>query len=345
MNCCRKSALLSNIDLGGQVLLNIFFVGQTEFNMILKEERNRTVRQRITASFHLDPLNIDEVKKYIVHRLRIAGASSQIFTDEAIRKVYEYTDGYPRLINILCDHALMTGYASGVTAVLPSMVDECAGDLSITFGSRKGAAASEAAPESDLILTEDLETLVMAAPDADSDQTPAVTSEAVVKQMALAAGERQKSFLQPVALVVAILFMLAGITYFAYKPVSNYIASLNPTEKETPPLASFKPKEPGLDAAPQVAATGDRVAEATVKPVTTEVPSVYKSTGENETGATKNMTTTGKVARDSQGQGSVSTSQISSGAQGHTATVEQESATGAANNPIGNPPASEPTGR
>lgn len=126
--------LLGNIDLSGLILLNIFFIGQNEFASILMEERNRSTRQRITANYQIGPLSEKEVEEYIRHRLLVAGAAKQIFKLNAIKQVYHYSRGYPRLINIVCDRALMTGYSSGDTVISAGMVDECARELNVALG-------------------------------------------------------------------------------------------------------------------------------------------------------------------------------------------------------------------
>lgn len=126
--------LLSNIDLAGKVLINIFFVGQTEFREILARQENRAVRQRITVSYHLAPLTEEEVRQYIHHRMTVGGASREVFTAEALQAVSRTTQGYPRLINIICDHALMSGYARGLNQVDAEIIQECADELKITIG-------------------------------------------------------------------------------------------------------------------------------------------------------------------------------------------------------------------
>ena len=126
--------LLGNIDLSGLMLLNIFFIGQNEFASILMEEKNRSTRQRISANFQIGPLSEEEVEEYIRHRLLVAGAAKQIFKLEAVKQIYHYAKGYPRLINIICDRALMTGYSSGEALITAVMVDECARELNVALG-------------------------------------------------------------------------------------------------------------------------------------------------------------------------------------------------------------------
>jgi type II secretory pathway predicted ATPase ExeA/outer membrane protein OmpA-like peptidoglycan-associated protein len=280
----QEIRLLSNIDLGGQVLLNIFFVGQTEFHQLLKEERNRTVRQRITASFHLEPLNAGEVKNYIIHRLRVAGATSQIFTDEAIRRIFQITSGYPRLINILCDHALMTGYSSGASAVLPAMVDECARELSITFGHRIDTAANRNKLDPDPIPAAEIDPAVFPGAEPDSDEASTRSTEEVVKRMAQDAADSKRSFLRPFALAFAVLLMLFGMVYFAFGPVREYVAGTILQESEPPPLASFASDDAIKEAAPPSSGGVQNQSSVIAVPkAEAEVPTAYKSSGESGT--------------------------------------------------------------
>ncbi len=127
--------LLSNIELQNRKLINIFFVGQTEFSEMLMEDGNRAVRQRISVSYHIEPLAIAETREYIKHRLKIAGVSREIFSKDAVRQIYAFSAGYPRLINIICDHALLTGYASGVKAIDRNIILECERELQIPLES------------------------------------------------------------------------------------------------------------------------------------------------------------------------------------------------------------------
>jgi general secretion pathway protein A len=123
--------LLSNIELQNRKLINIFFVGQQEFNEMLREDRNRAVRQRISVNYHINPLSEAETGKYIEHRLKVAGATNKIFGQDAIREVFAFSGGYPRLINIICDHALLTGYASDLKVINKKVIKECERELQI----------------------------------------------------------------------------------------------------------------------------------------------------------------------------------------------------------------------
>ncbi len=121
--------LLSNIELENRKLINIFFVGQTEFNRILLDERSKAVRQRISVSYHIEPLKETETPLYLRHRLKVAGAGREIFTPGAIRQIHAFSRGYPRLINIICDHALLTGYAAGAKSIDQDLIRECEKEL------------------------------------------------------------------------------------------------------------------------------------------------------------------------------------------------------------------------
>ena len=127
--------VLSNIDLDGKVMINTFFVGQLEFKALLARNENRAVRQRIALSYELSPLTADETPQYIGHRLNVAGSTRPIFTPGAIRLIHRYSRGYPRLINIICDHALMSGYSRGVDQIDEKIIKECGDELKVAIGS------------------------------------------------------------------------------------------------------------------------------------------------------------------------------------------------------------------
>jgi general secretion pathway protein A len=139
--------LLSNIHLNGKLLINIFFVGQSEFKDFLTQDKNRSLRQRISVSHHISPLSEDETRAYIEHRLQVAGATREIFPPEAARAVYRHTRGYPRLINIICDYAMMSGYSTGVATLTPEIIAECAQELQIAIGTDPSGSMAPALPE------------------------------------------------------------------------------------------------------------------------------------------------------------------------------------------------------
>ena len=121
--------LLSNIEKQFTKLINIFFVGQAEFNSIILEERNSALRQRITVNYDLGPVSRKETGLYVEHRLKVAGTQERIFTSGAIKEIHSFSEGYPRLINVICDRAMVTGYANGQTSISGAVIRECADEM------------------------------------------------------------------------------------------------------------------------------------------------------------------------------------------------------------------------
>lgn len=121
--------LLSNIETKDITLLNIFFIGQNEFNDIITQTQNQALHQKIAANFHLEPLKETEIEEYILHRLRVAGHKDNFFNASAIREIFSFSKGYPRLINIICDHALLTGYVIDTKTIDAKIIKECAPGL------------------------------------------------------------------------------------------------------------------------------------------------------------------------------------------------------------------------
>ena len=131
--------LLSNIERQDRKLINIFFVGQNEFNRTLMTSECRALRQRITMSHQIEPLTESETLEYVGYRLRVAGSDREIFSRRAIGKIYKFSRGYPRLVNIICDHALLTGYVKGLKSITPAVIKECSNELSLPGETRHKA--------------------------------------------------------------------------------------------------------------------------------------------------------------------------------------------------------------
>lgn len=129
----QEIRLLANIDLGNQVQMSTILIGLPQLIDTLQEKHNRNVMQRIAASFDLKPLTLDEMKGYINHRLTIAGSPRGLFTPAAFKSIFLYSGGNPRLINLLCDHAMMTGYVAGKKTLNSEIILECLNELRITF--------------------------------------------------------------------------------------------------------------------------------------------------------------------------------------------------------------------
>ncbi len=123
--------LLSNIELPEEKLINIFFVGQNEINQTLASQECRALRQRIMLTYQIKPLSEVETFEYIKRRLKVAGTEVKLFSRKAIQEVYNFSHGYPRLINTICDHSLLTGYARDLKKIPSAVIKECAQELSL----------------------------------------------------------------------------------------------------------------------------------------------------------------------------------------------------------------------
>ncbi len=114
--------LLTNLETSTEKLLQIILIGQPELKRLLARRDLRQIDQRITARYHLMPLSAGETAAYIRHRLKVAGGNPSLFRPGAFRQVYRLSQGIPRLINVLCDRALLGTYALGRSRVGAAMV-------------------------------------------------------------------------------------------------------------------------------------------------------------------------------------------------------------------------------
>jgi len=121
--------LLTNLETESQKLLQIILIGQPELRTLLERNDLRQLAQRVTARYHLQPLSRDDTVAYVRHRLRIAGATSDIFTRAALREVYRLSGGVPRVINVICDRALLAAYSQEQHEVSSALVRRAAGEV------------------------------------------------------------------------------------------------------------------------------------------------------------------------------------------------------------------------
>jgi len=139
--------LLGNIERETKKLINIFFVGQNELIQILRQQKNRAVRQRLTLNYNIDPLTPDETYKYITHRLKVAGTNRTIFQASAVQEIFMYSGGFPRRINVICDNALLAGYVREKQIIDADIIHECAKDLDIKiYENHRDSNETEAPP-------------------------------------------------------------------------------------------------------------------------------------------------------------------------------------------------------
>jgi len=121
--------LLTNLETTKAKLLQIFLVGQPELRTMLDREGLRQINQRITARYHLRPLSAAETGDYIRHRVAVAGVDRPLFTAGAIRRIHQFAGGVPRVINILCDRALLGACVSRASQVTPAVVTKAAREV------------------------------------------------------------------------------------------------------------------------------------------------------------------------------------------------------------------------
>ena len=122
--------LLTNLETPKSKLLQVILMGQPELNNILNRPQCRQLKQRVGLRYNIQPLKKEETKEYIEQRLRIAGAMGpNYFSPKAMNEVYKYSKGIPRLINIVCDNALLLGYATDQKVIGPSVIREVIGDM------------------------------------------------------------------------------------------------------------------------------------------------------------------------------------------------------------------------
>ena len=136
-NQLEQVRLLSNLETEKDKLLQIVLIGQPELNRRLNLYELRQLQQRVMVRYHITPLDKDEVKDYINHRLNIAGSSDRIkFTEEAIQAISDFSSGTPRLVNIICDRALLGGFVAETDTIDLNIINKCIEEVS-TYSTQK----------------------------------------------------------------------------------------------------------------------------------------------------------------------------------------------------------------
>jgi len=133
--------LLSNIEKDDAKLINIFFVGQRQFNEMLSQPSNRAVRQRLALRVDLPALTSSETEEYILHRLKVAGSEEKIFSAKAMGSIHRASMGIPKRINSICEHALVAGGTESRRILDHKNIEESLGELKLPLA----PAAEEAA--------------------------------------------------------------------------------------------------------------------------------------------------------------------------------------------------------
>lgn len=123
--------LLTNLETSSEKLLQIVLSGQPELEEKLRHPSVRQLRQRVSLWCRTQSLTEAQTQAYVAERLRIAGASSPLFTQEALSLIHRYSRGIPRIINLLCEHSLIVGYVEQVKQITPAIVEGVAVELEL----------------------------------------------------------------------------------------------------------------------------------------------------------------------------------------------------------------------
>jgi general secretion pathway protein A len=121
--------LLTNLETSSQKLLQIILIGQPELRDVLSRVELRQLAQRITGRYHLAPLTREETIAYVNHRMRVAGSNVEVFSNAALREVHRLSDGIPRIINVICDRALLGAFTQETHHVTPALIRSAAGEV------------------------------------------------------------------------------------------------------------------------------------------------------------------------------------------------------------------------
>src|SRR5258706_8484849 len=154
LHVLEQIRILSNLETDKEKLLQIILVGQLNLQTLLRSPELRQLDQRVSIRYELKPLDEETVAAYIAHRLTIAGGSAAVsFTAKALHQVHRWSSGIPRLINLICDRALLAGFSQQTSRITPEMVTDAAQSLDLQpptappfgFGRMKGGASLFAA--------------------------------------------------------------------------------------------------------------------------------------------------------------------------------------------------------
>ena len=132
--------LLTNLETDKRKLLQVIMLGQPELNRMLERPELRQLAQRVTARYHLEPLSENDIEGYLRHRLAVAGVERPLFPVKTVDKLYSLTAGVPRVINLLCDRALLGAYVKGENIVSPALLIEAANEV---FGKKSPRGSEE----------------------------------------------------------------------------------------------------------------------------------------------------------------------------------------------------------
>ncbi len=221
--------LLTNLETTQEKLLQIILIGQPELRDLLAREDLRQLSQRITARYHLEPISSEDTAAYIRHRLEVCGGTEMVFNDKAVKLIQGYSDGIPRLINVICDRSLLGAYVEGKRVVNSKIVRRAAAEIL--------PEETKTAPEKITWWSTALVAIVsvmlalwLAPVLLEKLNKPSIASKAVVPSLATVKGQSPETVSPPQA---------AGVLSVA--------ALADDTEPETPELSEIIEDTPDLE--------------------------------------------------------------------------------------------------
>lgn len=221
--------LFSNMEENGEKLLSVLLIGNSELNEKLMEHRHRALLQRLAVRGHVDPLSERETGAYIRHRMMVGGAFLEIFSREAVQEIHKLSGGIPKVIDLVCDHALMSGYFEKRRTIDGKLLARYAKESKKTFRLAKGAGLN-------------------------------FEGAARLKADAASAGKSRSLKVTSIGIGLAVFLLLAaGISYF------NFHEDNSPAVAVPPPLVSiyFESASAGLSG--HASSELDRVADFLLK--------------------------------------------------------------------------------
>lgn len=261
VNVLEQLRLLTNLETNEEKLLQIILLGQEELIDLLGKEELRQLEQRVTARFHLTALSNEESSAYIAHRLQTAGGNPELFSERQKRYIHRSTRGVPRLINVVCDRALLGAYAEGVRhmtmAIARKAVEEALADprrKARRFVPWAIAAAVVAAATAGLAVWQPA---IFFAPEpvaATAQPAPSATTAAITAAAPTTAAGAEVAPSPPVVIVEPeVAFVAPAALPEASAAFVDEPAAAEPAIRELLTFAAGDASLPALDAFPEIA--------------------------------------------------------------------------------------------
>ncbi len=278
--------LLSNLRSQGQCSLQIVLAGQPEFRTKLDQEDLRQLKQRIGIRYHLTPLSAGETGDYIAHRLSVAGADgATIFVEGAVDTIFAYAGGVPRMINVVCDRALVAGYGANRRRIGKALILETVEDIE---GAEFGASAAMVSDDAVSVPVVDAADAAMLASDPSRPRNRISSRAFPTRARVGVIGASVKDRVVPGWILPSLLVVVAVAAVVFSAASTGWWRKLVGPRDGFPPVVSVADREEAVNVGESVAVEGSDVVVAD-----TFVPSdiVATSVDEASAGETGSVTT------------------------------------------------------